>query len=66
VNVALSVLTHKKDRGQIKLSVYDLLNQNISVNRYGNLNAMITSEQQILKRYVMLNYQYKFNILKTK
>lgn len=66
VNVALSVLTQKKDRGQIKLSVYDLLNQNISVNRYGNLNAMITSEQQILKRYVMLNYQYKFNILKTK
>jgi hypothetical protein len=66
VNVALSVLTQKKDRGQIRLSVYDLLNQNISVNRYGNLNAMITSEQQILKRYVMLNYQYKFNILKTK
>jgi len=66
VNLALSVLTQKKDRGQIKLSVYDLLNQNIAVSRYGNLNALITNEQQILKRYVMLNYQYKFNILKTK
>ncbi len=66
LNIALSVLTQKKDRGQIKLSVYDLLNQNISVSRYGNLNANITNEQQILKRYVMLNYQYKFNIIKTK
>ncbi|MGY4385442.1 hypothetical protein ACVWYN_002482 [Pedobacter sp. UYP24] len=64
LNIALSVLTQKKDRGQIKLSVYDLLNQNISVSRYGNLNAQITNEQQILKRYVMLNYQYKFNIIK--
>jgi hypothetical protein len=62
----LSLITQKKDRGQLKLSVYDLLNQNISVNRYGNLNATITNEQQILRRYVMLNYQYKFSIMKTK
>lgn len=66
VNLALSLLTHKKDRGQLKLSVYDLLNQNISVNRYGNLNALITNEQLILRRYIMLNYQYRFNIFKTK
>lgn len=66
VNLALSLLTHQKDLGQLKLSVYDLLNQNISVTRYGNLNALITNEQLILRRYVMLNYQYRFNILKTK
>ncbi|HKG05691.1 MAG TPA: outer membrane beta-barrel protein, partial [Pedobacter sp.] len=66
VNVALSLLTQKADRGQVKLSIYDLLNQNISVTRYGNLNALITNEQQILKRYVMLNYQYRFNIMKAK
>ncbi|MES2829761.1 MAG: TonB-dependent receptor [Bacteroidota bacterium] len=66
LNIALSLLTQEKDRGQIKLSVYDLLNQNISVSRYGNLNASITNEQQILKRYVMLTYQYKFNVLKSK
>jgi len=66
VNVALSLLTQKKDRGQFKLSVYDLLNQNIAVSRYGNLNAVITNEQLILRRYVMLNYQYKFSIMKTK
>ncbi|MEJ7559631.1 MAG: TonB-dependent receptor [Pedobacter sp.] len=66
VNVALSILTQKKDRGQFKLSVYDLLNQNISVSRYGNLNALITNEQLILRRYVMLNYQYKFSIMQTK
>ncbi|MEJ2880135.1 TonB-dependent receptor [Pedobacter sp. GR22-6] len=65
VNIALSLLTQKKDRGEVKLSVYDLLNQNISVSRYGNLNAIITNEQQILRRYVMLSYRYKFNVLKT-
>jgi len=66
VDLAVSLLTHKKDRGQLKLSVYDLLNQNISVTRYGYLNALITNEQLILKRYIMLNYQYRFNILKRK
>jgi hypothetical protein len=66
INLALSLLTQKKERGQLKLSVYDLLNQNISVSRYGNLNATNTTAQQILKRYVMLNYQYKFNAIKTK
>lgn len=66
VNLAVSVLTHKKDRGQLKLSVYDLLDQNISVNRYANVNAVITNEQSILRRYVMLNYQYKFSSFKNK
>lgn len=66
LNVAVSLLTQKADRGQFKLSVYDVLNQNIVVSRYGNINALITNEQLILKRYVMLNYQYRFNIMKTK
>ncbi len=59
LNMALSLLMQKKDRGQLKLSVYDMLNQNISVTRYGNLNALIMNEQQILRRYIMLNYQYR-------
>jgi hypothetical protein len=66
LNIATSLLMLKKDRGQLKVSVYDLLNQNISVNRYAYNNSIYTSDQLILKRYFMINYQYKLNIYKSK
>jgi len=64
INMAVSLLMLHKDRGQLKLSIYDLLNENVSVNRYAQVNAVVTNEQSILKRYIMINYQYKFNIFK--
>ena len=66
VNLALTLQMLKKDRGQLKLSVYDLLDQNISVYRYAHGNAVSTSDDQILKRYFLLTYQYKINIYKGK
>jgi hypothetical protein len=54
----------KKDRGQIKLSVSDLLDQNISVNRYAGANSIVNNEQEILKRYFLLGFQYKINVIK--
>ena len=66
LNLAVSVLMQKKDRGQLKLSVYDLLDQNISVSRYAWENNVNTSEQLTLKQYFMLTYQYKLNIFKGK
>ncbi|HMI05542.1 MAG TPA: TonB-dependent receptor [Pedobacter sp.] len=54
----------KKDRGQLKLSGFDLLNQNISVNRYAGANSIVTNEQEILKRYFLLGFQYKINVTK--
>ncbi|WP_129717970.1 outer membrane beta-barrel protein [Pedobacter sp. SYP-B3415] len=61
LNMAVSVLMLKKDRGQIKLSVYDLLDQNISVWRYASGNSVTLSENQVLRQYFLLNYQYKLN-----
>ncbi|WP_285010859.1 TonB-dependent receptor [Pedobacter faecalis] len=66
LNLAVSLLTQKRDRGEFKLSVYDLLNQNISVDRFGSGNSTVMYEQQILRRYIMFNYQYRFNIMKNK
>ncbi len=66
LNLAVSVLMLKKDRGQLKLSVYDLFDQNISVYRYANNNSVNISEGEILKRYFLLNFQYKLNIYKSK
>jgi len=66
VNLALTLQMLKKDRGQLKISVYDLLDQNISVYRYAQENSVSTSDDQILKRYFLLTYQYKINIYKAK
>ncbi|TKC07151.1 outer membrane beta-barrel protein [Pedobacter frigoris] len=66
LNLAVTLQMLKKDRGQLKLSVYDLLDQNISVSRYAYNNAVSISEQQILKRYFLATYQYKINIYKGK
>ncbi|MFA6084954.1 outer membrane beta-barrel protein [Mucilaginibacter sp.] len=51
----------KKDRGEIKLSCYDILNQNINTYRYINENSITDTQSQIIKRYFMLTLQFKFN-----
>ncbi|MBC6112414.1 outer membrane beta-barrel protein [Pedobacter fastidiosus] len=64
LNLALTFQMLKKDRGQLKLSVYDIFDQNISVSRYAYNNAVITSDRNILRRYFLATYQYKINIFK--
>jgi len=56
----------KKDRGNIKLSCYDILNQNIGTNRYVSENIISDTQSQILKRYFLLTLQFKFNKAITK
>jgi hypothetical protein len=66
LNAAVALQMLKKDRGQLKLSVYDLLDQNISVSRYEYASSVNISESRILKRYLLLSYQFKFNKINTK
>lgn len=66
LNLAISLQMLKKDRGQLKISVYDLFDQNISVSRYAYNNAVNISDREILKRYFLVTYQYKLNIFKGK
>ncbi|MDB5004321.1 MAG: hypothetical protein JWQ34_2546 [Mucilaginibacter sp.] len=61
VNLAVSVLMMKQNRGQLKLSVYDLFNQNTSIYRFAANNSITNIEEQILKRYFFITYQYKIN-----
>ncbi len=51
----------KNDRGIIKLSVFDLLNKNLGVQRNANLNYIETLETQTIGRYFMLSFTYKLN-----
>lgn len=57
-NAAVNVLFLKQDKGQLKLSVYDLLNQNISVTRTVRENYIQDSESIILRRYFLLTFTY--------
>jgi hypothetical protein len=57
-NAAVNVLFLKQDKGQLKLSVYDLLNQNISVTRIVRENYIQDTESIILRRYFLLTFTY--------
>lgn len=60
------MMMFKQNRGQVKFSVYDLLDQNTTTYRNAANNSITSGEQQILKRYLFINYQYKINVSKTK
>ncbi len=61
VNLAVSLMMMKQNRGQLKLSVYDLFDQNTSVYRFAANNSVTNIEEQILKRYFLLTFSYKIN-----
>ncbi|HET8829191.1 MAG TPA: outer membrane beta-barrel protein [Pelobium sp.] len=61
LNLSVAWQMFKKDRGEIKLSCYDLLNQNITSYRYTGTNSIVDNQFQVLKRYFLLTYTIKFN-----
>jgi len=50
-----------KDKGILKLKVFDLLNQNTSVRRFSNQDYISDTESLVLKQYFMLSFTYKVN-----
>ncbi|WP_448703038.1 outer membrane beta-barrel protein [Mucilaginibacter sp. AW1-3] len=58
ISVARSFL--KKDHGELKLSCYDILNQAIGTSRYISENNITDTQSQIIKRYFLLTFQYRF------
>ncbi len=58
INSGINYLFLKEDKGQIKLSVYDLLNQNVSVYRYAEENSIIDGQATTLRRYLLLSFIY--------
>ncbi|WP_413670499.1 outer membrane beta-barrel protein [Mucilaginibacter sp. Mucisp86] len=66
VSSSLALQMLKKDRGELKFSVYDIFNQNVSVYRYINNNSVSDVQNNTLKRYFLVTYSIKFNKLSTK
>lgn len=60
LNISIARQFLKKDKGEIKLSCYDLLNQNIDTYRSVVQNTVTDTQSQIIRRYFLLTLQYKF------
>lgn len=61
LNLAFAHQFQYKDRGEIRISCYDIFDQNVSSYRYASDNYIADSQSQILKRYFLLSYSYRFS-----
>jgi Outer membrane protein beta-barrel family/Carboxypeptidase regulatory-like domain len=57
-NASLALQIFKKKDGEIKLGVYDILNQNKSLTRTTGDNYIQDTRTNVLKRYLMLSFTY--------
>jgi hypothetical protein len=60
-NASISRQVLKYNRGQLKLRVYDLMNQNLGISRNSNQNYIEDMRQVNLKRFFLLSFTYSLN-----
>ena len=51
----------KKKNAELKFTVYDILNQNKSVNRYTGENYLTDTRSNVLRRFFMISFSYSLN-----
>lgn len=64
LNLSISHFFMKKDRAEIKLACYDILNQAISTNRSIYENITNDTQANIIRRYFLLTLKWRFNSVK--
>lgn len=57
-NAAISKQVFKNKKGEIKLSAFDLLQENIGIDRNGNANYIEDVQYKILQRYFTAGFNY--------
>ena len=57
-SASISKYILKDQRGELKLSVFDILNQNLGIERTNTLNYVENREIQTLSQYFMLSFTY--------
>lgn len=62
-NVSLSKQLLKYHRGELKLNINDLLNQNTGISQFANQNFIEYRETMVLRRFILLSFTY--NLSKT-
>ncbi|AYL98191.1 outer membrane beta-barrel protein [Mucilaginibacter celer] len=66
ISTSIALLMLKKDRGELKFTVYDVFDQNVSIYRYTGTNSITDTQNNTLNRYFLVTYSIKFNKLSTK
>jgi hypothetical protein len=62
LNPSIAKQLFKKKNGEIRLTVFDLLNQNVSVSKsVSNLGQVTYNRNNVLTRYAMLTFTYNLN-----
>ena len=57
-NASFAKQLFSKKQGEIKIGVYDLLNQNVSVSRNATSNYIQDVQNNVLKRYFLVTFTY--------
>ncbi|WP_295802067.1 outer membrane beta-barrel protein [Mucilaginibacter sp.] len=60
LSLALTRRIQKKDRGELKLTCYDLLNQSVNSIHFASGNTINDTQSLLLRRYFMFSYTYHF------
>jgi hypothetical protein len=62
LNPSIAKQLFKKKNGELRLTVFDLLNQNVSVTKsVGNTGQITYNRTNVLTRYAMLTFTYNLN-----
>src|SRR5450432_2521041 len=61
LNPSIAKQLFKKKNGELRLSVFDLLNQNTSVNKSVTANQESYTRTNVITRYAMLTFTYNLN-----
>jgi len=61
VNFSFAHSIQKKEKGELRLTCYDILNQSVSLNHYVANNTVYNSQNQIIRRYFLFTYTYRFD-----
>jgi hypothetical protein len=57
-NAAVTYVMFKEDKGQLRFAVYDILNNNVNINRSFNGNSITDTRTNALNRYFLITYSY--------
>jgi hypothetical protein len=60
-NASVAKAFMKNKRGEIKFSVFDMLNKNTGVTRTSNLGYIVDEKYNVLQRYFLLSFTYSLN-----
>ena len=60
-NAGIAKQLFKNKKGEIRLQVYDILNENISISRSANQNYIEDVSSKILNRYFLLSFTYNIS-----